>query len=350
MDATSDVAGAPLEAPERTLRGVERERRHLWWAATVFLTVLAAVVLVMSYWTDVVPEPIHDVIVFPGVRFTLLALSLGFGVYAIAHDRSLARLTRQIVAHERELARLQAELERQRVDAARLTEADRVRADAIAGVTHQVKTPLTSLLGYVAILRKRAGTLGDEETLGFLAVMEEQGRRIVSLIEDLLQSSRAEAGLTRLLRVPVDLGKVVTRLAAELGDARERTIEVDTPRGDLGLYGDPSALEHVVTNLLDNALKYSEPGTVVRARVTDDRSEVFLTVADEGRGIAPGELPHIFERFRQASNARGSGSVGFGLYLVRTLVEAHGGRVWVESRLGEGTSFHVALPRRQRER
>jgi signal transduction histidine kinase len=106
-------------------------------------------------------------------------------------------------------------------------------------------------------------------------------------------------------------------------------------------------MEHVVTNLLDNALKYSTPDTVIRVAVFEGDGEILLTVADEGQGIAADELAQIFDRFSQASNAHGHASVGLGLYIVHSLVIAQAGRVWVESELGKGATFTVAFPVRR---
>jgi len=217
----------------------------------------------------------------------------------------------------------------------------------VATITHQLKTPLTSILGYAMILRKRADTLSEQQREEFIGVIEEQGNRILSLIENLLQSTRVDAGLARLQRVEVDLGGLVRALSQEMATGRQRTIEIDVPAKELGLYSDPAALEHVVTNLLDNALKYSAPDTVVRAEVFEADAEVLLSVSDEGVGISADELPYVFERFRQTSNARGAASVGLGLYIVQSLVSALSGRVWVESEPGKGTTVTVALPRRR---
>src|SRR5437879_11711006 len=98
-----------------------------------------------------------------------------------------------------------------------------------------------------------------------------------------------------------------------MGIESKKTIELDLPQHELGLFGDPAAMEHVVTNLLDNALKYSEPDTVVRVAVFEGDGEIMLTVSDEGHGISGDGLPQIFDRFSQASNARGHSSVGLGL-------------------------------------
>jgi signal transduction histidine kinase len=276
-----------------------------------------------------------------------VALSVGFIAYAVERERRFRALTRELL-HQRERAiELYARLEQERNASERLEASDRMRADVVASVTHQLKTPLTSLLGYATILRKRADTLPIEQRDEFIGVIEEQGYRILGLIENLLQSTRVEAGLGRLQRIPVDLSGIVRAVAREMGTGRQRTIDVELSPHELGLFGDPAAMEHIVTNLLDNALKYSEPDTVVRASVFEGDGEVLLTVADEGMGIAADELPQVFDRFSQASNARGHSSVGLGLYIVHSLVIAQGGRVWVESELGKGTTFTVALPVRR---
>ena len=237
---------------------------------------------------------------------------------------------------------------RERASVERLAELDRLKADFIATITHELKTPLTSLMGYAQILRKRAMELPDQQREEFFDIMTRQGDRILRLIEELLQSSRLDAGGAKLRREPLDLNAIVKEVESGLaGLARTHTLIYEVPDHDLGLFGDPTALEHVLTNLLENALKYSEPETEIKLTVTDDENEVLIKVADHGRGIEPEDLPHIFERFRQANGpGRTRTSVGLGLYIVRSLVTAHGGRVWADSKLGEGTTFNIALPRR----
>jgi signal transduction histidine kinase len=237
---------------------------------------------------------------------------------------------------------------RERESVARLVEIDRLKSEFIATITHELKTPLTSLLGYATILRKRAAELRPEQREELFAIMAQQGEKILRLIEELLQSSRIEAGQARLRREPLDLRAIVRDVEASLASlARGHVLALAVPEGDLGLYGDPLAIEHVLANLLENAIKYSPAGTTIRLEVEEDPGEVRLRVSDEGQGIDPEELPHIFERFRQANGSgRTRTSVGLGLYIVRSLVAAHGGRVWVESAPGRGTTFTVALPRR----
>ncbi len=237
---------------------------------------------------------------------------------------------------------------REQESVSRLADLDRLKTDFIATITHELKTPLTSLMGYAQILRKRATDLDPEQREEFFNIMARQGEKILRLIEELLQSSRIEAGGAKLRREPLDLRSIAKDVESGLsGLAKTHSLIFEVPEGDMGLFGDPTALEHVLTNLLENALKYSQAGTEIRLTVEEDEAEILIKVADQGQGIDPEDLPHIFERFRQSGGkGRTRNSVGLGLYIVRSLVGAHGGRVWADSQLGKGTTFTIALPRR----
>jgi signal transduction histidine kinase len=335
------------EAPVPPLEEIERQRRHLWATASIALIVISLIFVLVSYWTEVLPDHVRRSINSTGARYIFLGLSVGFVFYALARERTFRGLTRRLIAERERAAALHAHLQQEQAVALRLSEVDRARADVVATITHELKTPLTSLLGYASILRKRADTLSSDQRAEFVGVIETQGQRILRLIEDLLQSTRLEAGIGRLQRVPLDLAGIVRLVSHEISTGRQRNIKVDAPDHDLGLFGDPAAMEHVVTNLIDNALKYSSADTSVTVTIFGGEGEVLFTVADEGVGIDPSDLPTIFERFQQASNARGRASVGLGLYIVHSLVHAQGGRVWVDSEVGKGTTFTVALPRRR---
>jgi signal transduction histidine kinase len=239
-------------------------------------------------------------------------------------------------------------LERERQVAERLADIDRAKNDFVAAITHELKTPLTSLLGYASILRKRVDALPKDRREQFFEIIQRQGERILKLIGELLESSRMESGLAKLRREHIDLHLIVNTVVAGMKPvARRHTVQVDLPAEDPGLYGDPSALEHVLTNLLDNALKYSPKKTTVRIWFDVEPSEIRLNVSDQGSGIPPEELPHIFERWRQGTDIeRQRSSVGLGLFIVRSLVEAQGGRVSATSVVGRGSTFTVSFPRR----
>ena len=235
----------------------------------------------------------------------------------------------------------------QRASLVALSETDRRRADHVAMITHDLKTPLTSLIGYLNLLKKRGerGSAADRST--FYKHMDGQARRMLEMVEDLLVSSRLEYRGQVLEREQLDLPAIVEEIRAQFaGRAPERRIEVDAgPVGD-PVYGDRSAVAHVLQNLVDNAVKYSPPSSAVRVTVADQEGQVLLTVTDEGDGIADDERSGIFERFHRAAPGGPRGSVGLGLHVVKSLVTAHGGRVWCESEPGSGSSFYVTLPRR----
>lgn len=144
---------------------------------------------------------------------------------------------------------------------------------------------------------------------------------------------------------PVDLGLFVTDL---LGRAREAMdvarIKVDTPEGLPQVSSDPARLERILMNLISNALKYSPAETAVLLRAEQTASEVTVSIVDRGVGIASEDLPHIFERFYRPRAGRRAEGLGLGLYITKMLVEAHGGRIWVESELGRGSTFCFTLP------
>lgn len=291
------------------------------------------------------------VLVLAALGIVLVALGLSDVLSAPGGDllgwAGFAVLTGSVVLFSFEHGRIMRHLVAERDRSSRLAEKDRLRFEHVASITHQLKTPLTSLLGYARIIRSRARTLPEKQREQFFSIMEKEGERILELINQMLQDSRMEH-VAAVRRVALDLRHIAHQAAMETAGSRSRRVEIDIPDGELGLYGDPSAMHHVLTNLIDNAVKYSPEGTAVHVSFAERDGEVHLTVRDEGVGIPAEDLPRIFERFQQASDGRGQASVGLGLYIVRNLVEAHGGRVWAESEPGKGTSFVVALPRRRR--
>lgn len=219
---------------------------------------------------------------------------------------------------------------------------ERQQRDFLSMVTHELRNPLASILGYAQIMRRR----GEYMERGVDVVLT-QARRLERLIGDLLDVSRVEAGQLHLRREETDLVALV-RAAADQAQALTRAHEVRFDGPDSPLIGqwDRDRLEQVLQNLLANATKYAPDGGAIVVRVEDRGCEVQVSVADQGPGIAPDALPNLFARFFRTPEARASGAegLGLGLYISRTLVEAHGGRIWAESTPGEGSTFTFALP------
>lgn len=217
-------------------------------------------------------------------------------------------------------------------------EADAIKADFVAVIGHELRTPLTVMKGYVHTLVKRYDTLSEEKRAQALGAVQQNLVRLERLIEDLLFISSVEQR-----RCKVDLeSKDIAALLAERADER---VTVRGPRRPVEMLVDESKLNQVVHHLLDNALKYSEGQVVLE--LTDKGDEVEVSVTDSGPGIYSGDIPQLFERFRQldGTSTRQHGGVGIGLYLSRRVVEALGGRIWCDSRLGVGSKFAFTLPK-----
>jgi signal transduction histidine kinase len=222
-----------------------------------------------------------------------------------------------------------------------------VRRDFVANVSHELKTPLTSISGYAETLLSDPP---DPDTARrFTATILSNARRMQRLVDSLLDLSRIEAGTWRPEREMFDLGTAVREAWIPLAErAGRRRVSLATEIGDEArtITADPGALDQVLRNLLENAIRYAPDGSsiVVEARVEGEG--IAITVADAGAGIPREHLPRIFERFYRAdpSRSRDEGGTGLGLAIVRHLVEGHGGRVSAESTLGEGTRITCWFP------
>jgi signal transduction histidine kinase len=165
------------------------------------------------------------------------------------------------------------------------------------------------------------------------------------MLSDLVDTAHLESGQVRLERRPVDLASFLADLEGHLGEtlALDR-VTIDIPESVPPVHVDPRSFERIVVNLLSNALKYAPPPSPVVVSAAAHGREVVVSVADRGPGISPQDLPHLFEKYFRASATRTKEGLGLGLYSTRLLVEAHGGRIWADSVVGRGTTFHVALP------
>jgi len=238
--------------------------------------------------------------------------------------------------------------QRERDASERLAEVDSRRREFLAVVTHDLKSPLTSIMGYVRLLRQLGEAATVEQAREFNRVIEKQARRMLDMIEQLLMTTSLEEGATvlsrELLDLPAIVGEEVAAFAGVLGD---RTIDVRIPQALPTVYGDRSAIEHILANLLDNAVKYSPDGSAIEMEVEAAPEEIRLSVANRGSGIPEDILPMVFERFRRGDGGASEGSVGLGLFIVRSLTQGHGGRVWAENRDGGGPRLTFTLPLRR---
>lgn len=234
---------------------------------------------------------------------------------------------------------------------------DKLRKDFVANVSHEIRTPLSMVQGYSeALLDDIAAS--PEERRELVQVIHDESLRMGRLVKDLLDLARMEAGHLELTIQQVDVNALMARVYRKFSVlARDRGIELtksaDDPAFTLAA-ADPDRLEQVLTNLLDNALRHTPAGAAIRMEVRRKEAHrggdlLELTVADEGMGIPPEDLPYIFERFYKADKARkresnGAGGTGLGLAIVRNLVQAHGGKIRAASEQGKGTVFTITLP------
>jgi two-component system phosphate regulon sensor histidine kinase PhoR len=221
-----------------------------------------------------------------------------------------------------------------------------VRRDFVANVSHELKTPLTSIAGYAETVL--TDELDRETRQRFLEIILANAQRMQHLVDDLLDLSRVESGRWQPVPAPIDPADAAREAWAGLGRRAEESgveLRIDVEPG-LAVRLDPDAARQILTNLFDNALRHTPPGGEITLSARTDDTGVLLRVSDTGSGMSQEHLPRIFERFYRAdaSRARAAGGTGLGLAIVRHLVESHGGRVWAESELGHGTTIGVWVP------
>jgi PAS domain S-box-containing protein len=232
-------------------------------------------------------------------------------------------------------------------DLTRYREAEELKSTFISIISHELKTPVALVKGYASTLRREDAAWDPSTVADGLAVIEEEADRLAALIEDLLDASRLQAGGLKLNAAEVQLPGLAARLVERFAtQSPTHKFVIDFAPDFPPVVGDEERLTQVISNLMSNAVKYSPPGTSVTITGRSEPSRVVVSVGDQGPGIAPEDLPHVFDRFyRAADAARRTKGTGLGLYLARAVVEAHGGTIWADSRPGEGTSVTFALPR-----
>lgn len=218
------------------------------------------------------------------------------------------------------------------------------RRELVESMIHDLRGPLTAIVGYAQMLRRRGAHYETARRDRVLSSIEHQARVLTDLVNEVVDGLEGDGESYRT--DPVDIAELlqdVAQSAAAAASAREgdeRPIHVAGVGAQVA--GDGAALRHVFANLVENAVKFSPPGSPVAVKVEPHGNEVCVRVSDTGRGIPPDEVPRVFERFRRGS-APAVGS-GLGLFIVKSVVDAHGGRVDVDSQPGRGSTFTVALP------
>jgi signal transduction histidine kinase len=220
------------------------------------------------------------------------------------------------------------------------------REEFMAIASHELKTPVTSLKGYTQVLHARFAKADDERSAALLAKMGVQLDKLINLISELLDVTSIEAGKLSWHNERFDLDALVRAIVEEVGHTTERhQIRIEgaarTP-----VYGDPERIGQVLTNLLTNAIKYSPQADTILVKVAVDADTATVGVQDFGIGIAPEKHEHVFERFFRVSDPEHATfpGLGLGLYISAQIVKRQEGRMWIESRLGVGTTFFFTIP------
>lgn len=230
---------------------------------------------------------------------------------------------------------------------------DRMKSEFISSISHELRTPLGFITGYVTTLLRSDVPHGEETKREFLQIIKEESERLGDLVEDLLDTSRIQAGSFAVEKKPVDIGELVKKVAEKVESATNQhslvlSIDPNLPP----VPGDSRRLEQVLHNLLDNAIKYSPQGDQITISGKLKNAHIQVCVADKGHGIPQAELSKIFDAFNRipdpdAKNVRG---IGLGLTICRAIVEAHGGDIRAESTLGKGSIFCFTLPLQESDR
>ncbi|HBY46445.1 MAG TPA: ATP-binding protein [Thermomicrobiales bacterium] len=281
----------------------------------------------------------------PGFAIPLIAKGRAIGAIVVDGDAldperasAVAGLLATAIATRRHAA-----VENERL----LQEASGLKMDVVSMLSHEMRTPLASIKGYASALRIEgigwdAGTRGD-----FLQTIEEETDRLTHLVEDILESAAIDAGLLRLQPEPILISRIARRVIDRISiqTNRHRFVAMFSSNFPV-IEADSQRIEQVLTNLIDNAVKYSPDGGLVVVRGEVRASEVVISVVDQGTGIAPEHLNKLFERFFRASPEHRQHIVGTGLGLPisESLVRAHGGRIWAESAVGRGTTLSFTVP------
>jgi signal transduction histidine kinase len=234
-------------------------------------------------------------------------------------------------------------------DNEKLTDMNRLKDVFLGTASHELKTPLTSVIAYAELLDDHDGKLSREQAREFVGRLRAEAQRLLSLIEDILDLSRLESGKMALKPRTLDIAEVVRGAIETTRPLAQRygvALETELADGLSPLSVDEVKIRQVVVNLLVNAIKFSPRGAPVRLRTAADGACVRIEVHDQGPGIAPDTATHIFELFGQnvPEDADARGGLGIGLHLVKRITEMHGGHVGVNSRPGEGSGFWIRLP------
>jgi signal transduction histidine kinase len=233
-------------------------------------------------------------------------------------------------------------------DITHFREAEEMKSTFISVISHELKTPVALIKGYAGTLRRTDAKWDMETIRESMEIIEEESDRLTELIDNLLDASRLQAGQMQLEKTEVQLATLAARVVQEFRtQTKLHSFHLDFAPDYPEIQADPERLRQVLNNLLSNAIKYSPQQGKITVSGRYDDQHVYVAVSDQGIGIPAGERDRIFDRFYRVESAlsRRTQGAGLGLYLVKSVIEAHRGQIWVSSSPGQGSTFVFSLPR-----
>ncbi|MEI7832648.1 MAG: ATP-binding protein [bacterium] len=240
-------------------------------------------------------------------------------------------------------------------DVTELRNVERMKSDFVSTVSHELRTPLTAIKGFVrTLIDDPNGEFYDQETrMEFYGIIDSECDRLVRLISDLLNVSRIERGLpVHLNYSEVNVKELVDKCVNfQRSYTEKHEFVVESPADISSIIADQDKLDQILTNLISNSIKYSPNGGEIKVAVTDEPEKIVFAISDHGMGIPEENIDKVFQRFYRVASgdAQSVGGTGIGLFLVKSLVQAHGGDIWVDSTYGKGSTFYFTLPKKQPE-
>lgn len=246
-----------------------------------------------------------------------------------------------------QLRREHEETEREREQVARLRALEKLQSGFVSAVSHELRTPLTCIKTSVDLLGETSAGLSAEQ-VELVRTVDHHLGRLEALVTDLLEITKLEAGQVTLAVQPTDLRQIGNRVAAALHpltEAKEQSISFHWPESVGLVEVDRRRMEQVLTNVLSNAIKFTPKEGQIEIRLSETPDGIQVCVADDGPGIPPEEQAHVFDKFYVVSDHRGLSGLGLGLYIAQEVIQLHGGRIWVESQRGKGSTFCFLVPK-----